>query len=343
MSSSLPVGEVDAPPEEVSTHSPNMTPTYRTPGTHLLRPCPGSPLRSGTRKGGRLKQRLVPIDVPLDLKRTLAPLGGRFDADGWWRATRTPEGPATLRLERVGAGIRATAWGSGADWVLEHVPRWIGLHDEPEALVTDHRIVGPLARRHRGMRFGATRLVFEALVVGIVSQKVAGKEAGMSLRHLWRRFGDPAPGPNALQLSPDPERLADAPYWEYHPLGIERRRAEVLRRVAADHRRIERLADASSTDAQRWLQRYRGVGVWTAAETVAISHGDPDAVSVGDYHHRHIVTWHLTGRPRGTDEEMLRLLEPFRPHRARVVRLLTTLGHEPAFGPRMPLRRIANA
>src|SRR5690606_40700151 len=33
MSSSLPVAEVDAPPGEVSTHSPNMTPTYRTPGT----------------------------------------------------------------------------------------------------------------------------------------------------------------------------------------------------------------------------------------------------------------------------------------------------------------------
>ncbi|HEX7099881.1 MAG TPA: DNA-3-methyladenine glycosylase 2 family protein [Acidimicrobiia bacterium] len=266
-----------------------------------------------------------------------------MDVDGWWRTARTPEGPATLRLERVDDGIRATAWGSGADWILERVPEWIGLHDEPEGLVTDHRVVGPLARRHRGLRFGATGLVFDALVIAIVSQKVAGKEAGMSLRQLWRRFGDPAPGPRPLRLPPDPERMADAPYWEYHPLGIERRRAEVLRKVAADHHRIERLAEVPSADTQRWLQRYRGVGEWTAAETVAISHGDADAVSVGDYHHKHIVAWHLTGRPRGTDEEMLELLEPFRPHRGRVVRLLTILGHEPAFGPRMPLRRIANA
>ena len=309
----------------------------------MLRPCPGSPLRSGTRKGGRLKQRLVPIDVPLELKRTLAPLGGRFDADGWWRTARTPEGPVTLHLEGIDGGVQATAWGSGADWVLERVPRWIGLGDEPEALVTDHPVVGPLARRHRGMRFGATGLVFDALVVAVVSQKVAGKEAGISLRQLWRRFGDPAPGPRPLRLPPDPERMAEAPYWEYHPLGIERRRAEVLRKVAADHRRIERLAEVPSADAQRWLRRYPGVGEWTAAETVAISHGDADAVSVGDYHHKHIVAWHLTGRPRGTDEEMLRLLEPFRPHRGRVVRLLTILGHEPAFGPRMPLRRIAGA
>lgn len=227
--------------------------------------------------------------------------------------------------------------------MLERAPELIGLHDKPESLVTDHRVVGPLARRHCGTRFGATGLVFEALIVAIVSQKVAGKEAGASLRHLWRRFGEPAPGPRPLRVPPDPERMAEAPYWEYHPLGIERRRADVLRKVAADHARIERLVDVPSGDAQRWLGRYRGVGPWTVAETVAISHGDPDAVSVGDYHHKHIVAWHLTGRPRGSDEEMLELLEPFRPHRGRVVRLLCTLGHEPAFGPRMPLRRIADA
>jgi hypothetical protein len=37
---------------------------------------------------------------------------------------------------------------------------------------------------------------------------------------------------------------------------------------------------------------------------------------------------------------MLELLEPFRPHRGRVIRLLHTLGHEPKFGPRMAPRDI---
>ena len=74
------------------------------------------------------------------------------------------------------------------------------------------------------------------------------------------------------------------------------------------------------------------------AETVAVSHGDADAVSVGDYHLKNVVAWHLAGRPRGTDEEMVALLEPFRPHRGRVIRLLETLGGAPAFGPRQPLR-----
>jgi 3-methyladenine DNA glycosylase/8-oxoguanine DNA glycosylase len=73
-----------------------------------------------------------------------------------------------------------------------------------------------------------------------------------------------------------------------------------------------------------------------------VSHGDSDAVSVGDYHLKNIVAWHLAGRPRGTDEEMLALLEPFRPHRGRVIRLLETVGHAPVFGARMPLRNIAD-
>ena len=47
---------------------------------------------------------------------------------------------------------------------------------------------------------------------------------------------------------------------------------------------------------------------------MAVSHGDADAVAVGDYHLKNVVAWHLLeGRPRGTDEEMMELLEPFRP------------------------------
>jgi 3-methyladenine DNA glycosylase/8-oxoguanine DNA glycosylase len=123
-------------------------------------------------------------------------------------------------------------------------------------------------------------------------------------------------------------------------LGIEQRRADTIRRAARAAVRINQLADVSANDARVYLERFPGIGVWTSAETVAISHGDADAVSVGDFHLKHIVAWHLTDQPRGSDEDMLALLEQFRPHRGRVIRLLETLGHEPAFGPRQPLRSI---
>jgi hypothetical protein len=54
--------------------------------------------------------------------------------------------------------------------------------------------------------------------------------------------------------------------------------------------------------------------------------GDGDAVFVGDLHLPHLVTSALAGERRGSDERMLELLEPYRGHRARVVRLLLAGG-----------------
>ena len=64
--------------------------------------------------------------------------------------------------------------------------------------------------------------------------------------------------------------------------------------------------------------------------------GDPDAVSVGDFHLPSMVTWALAGEPRGTDERMLELLEAYRGQRGRVLRLLElTGGGPPRRGPRL--------
>ncbi len=64
-------------------------------------------------------------------------------------------------------------------------------------------------------------------------------------------------------------------------------------------------------------------------------------MSVGDFHLPNLVAWALAREPRGNDERMLQLLEPFRPHRGRVQRLLEVSGiRAPAFGPRMESRAI---
>ena len=59
-----------------------------------------------------------------------------------------------------------------------------------------------------------------------------------------------------------------------------------------------------------------------AARIAMIALGDSDAVALGDLHIPHMVTWALAGERRGSDERMVELLEPYRGHRARVVRLL---------------------
>ena len=70
--------------------------------------------------------------------------------------------------------------------------------------------------------------------------------------------------------------------------------------------------------------------------------GDADAVDVGDYWLKHVVSHALTGEPRGTDERMLELLEPWRGQRGRVCRLLLHGAPPlPRFGPRLPFRNLA--
>lgn len=288
-----------------------------------------------------VESRSVPIDGVLDLRRTLRPLHGNFADDGWWLSARTPDGPGTLHVARTRETVDGRAWGEGSSWLLERLAAMAGLDDDPAVFITDDPIVAELHRAHPGLRFGRTDLVFDSLIVAICGQKVTGKEAAAAMRGLGRRFGDPAPGPNQhLRLPPDPERMAEAPYYDYHELHLEKRRADLIRRISSRGPAIDRLATATPQRAADYLQTQPGIGAWTTAKTLEISHGDPDQVAVGDFHYKHIVAHHLTGRDRGTDEEMLELLEPFRPHRGRVIRLLHTLGHEPKFGPRMSARDI---
>lgn len=288
-----------------------------------------------------VESRSVALDGPLDLRRTLKPLHGRFGDDGWWLAARTPAGPGGLRITRRSGEVVGDAWGEGAGWLLNRLSAMAGLLDDPAGFKTKHPIVGELHRKNPGLRFGRTGLVFDSLLVAITGQKVTSREASAAMRGLYREFSDPAPGPNqTLLLPPDPTRMAEAPYWVYHRLHLEKRRADVIRRVAADHERIDQLAEVSPDEAAEYLGRYPGIAEWTIAKTLVPSHGDADRVDVGDFHTKHIVVYHLTGRPRGTDEEMMGLLEEFRPHRARASRLLHTLGHEPKFGPRLTPRDI---
>ncbi|GAB3956610.1 hypothetical protein GCM10027614_69380 [Micromonospora vulcania] len=133
-----------------------------------------------------------------------------------------------------------------------------------------------------------------------------------------RHFREPAPGPlQPLLLPPEAAAIAATPYWVFHPFGVEQRRADTLRRAAALADRLERCADA--TEATRRLVAVPGIGPWTAAEVVRIAYGDPDAVSVGDFHVPNTVAWALAGEPRGDDARMLALLEPFRGHAAGCV------------------------
>jgi 3-methyladenine DNA glycosylase/8-oxoguanine DNA glycosylase len=278
---------------------------------------------------------------PLDLRRTLRPLHGHFAEDGWWLPARTPEGTGSLRIRRTREDLIGEAWGDGSGWLLARLGSIAGLDDDPSGFVTQDPLVAELHRTHPGDRFGRTDLVFPALLVAICAQKVTSTEARNSMRGLRVAFSTTAPGPNdRLRLPPDPDEMAETPYHVFHTLHLEKRRADLIRSVSRRAARIQGLIASSPAKAAQVLESIPGIARWTTAKTLEISHGDPDQVAVGDFHFKHIVVHHMTGRDRGTDDEMLDLLEPFRPHRGRVIRLLHTLGHPPKFGPRMSPRNI---
>jgi 3-methyladenine DNA glycosylase/8-oxoguanine DNA glycosylase len=258
-----------------------------------------------------------------------------------WRASYTPDGPGTLRVPTRG---EPEAWGPGAGWLLAGVPALLGAQDDPGALTAllDSadpalvRVVRDAAGKHPGLRIGRSNRVFEALVPAVLEQKVPGKEAWRSWSYLLRRFGEAAPGAPELRVPPPPEVWARIPSWEWHRSGAEAVRARTIMNAARVASRLE--APATSAELDRRLRSLPGVGVWTSAEVRQRALGDPDAVSVGDYHLSGHVGWAMVGR-KVDDAGMLELLEPYAGQRHRVSILLLLAGAgPPRRGPRMPVR-----
>lgn len=284
---------------------------------------------------------------PLDLGLTMAPIRHgsgdptlRIGPNGVWRATRTSAGPLTLQLRLRGDELTIAGWGPGASLSAAIGARIAGQEDDPAALTPQHRLIRDLARRHIGVRLPSTGNVWETLAPAVIEQKVTGTEAFRAWRLLVTAHGEPAPGPPSLMLAPTPQTIAGLPYHAFHRFGIERRRADTLRRVAMLGPRLDTLTDPVA--ARSALAPIPGIGPWTIAEVNRVAFGDPDAVSVGDFHVPNLVCWVLAGEPRGDDARMLELLEPYLGQRGRIQRLLEVSGiRAPRYGPRFTPRSIA--
>lgn len=271
---------------------------------------------------------------PYDLGLTLRwlRLGARDPA--WMRdgvhvvhASRTPDGPVTIRFTPRPGGVRLAMWGPGTAFAAERARRLTGLADDPSGFAPAHPWVAEQARRFEGPRHVQVVDPVEALWKVILQQRVTYEEAHRSWFGMLRAWGEPAPGPyERLRLAPEPARLARTPYEVFHPFGVEQKRATTLREVAARAGSIRAWCDDGHAVAGEKLALLPGIGPWTLGYLSGTYLGDADAVLLGDFHLPHTVAWALRRQPRSDDDEMLKLLEPFRPHRARVVRLLLHAG-----------------
>ncbi|MEU6212570.1 DNA-3-methyladenine glycosylase 2 family protein [Streptomyces sp. NPDC047023] len=305
------------------------------------------PAGTGSTAGAGAKERDWTPEGPLDLGLVLGPLRRgahdptfRATPDGSvWRASRTPEGPGTLRVSRAGTGIRAEAWGPGADRLLEGLPALLGAGDDPAAFVPRHRLVHASHRSRPGLRLTRTGLVMESLIPTVLEQKVTAEEAYRAWRRLVRQYGEPAPGPLSqdLYVMPEPRTWALIPSWDWHRAGVDAKRSGTILRAVRVAERLEEAAAMDLPQAARRLEAVPGIGPWTSAETLQRSNGHPDAVTTGDLHLPGIIGFALAGDRDADDAAMLELLAPYAGQRHRAARLVLLAGRTPPRRtPRMP-------
>lgn len=283
---------------------------------------------------------------PVDVHTTLGslrrgsgdPTHRRASDGSLWRTARTPAGPGTVRyaLRPAEGSVEATAWGSGADWLLDALPAFLGNDDDPSGFVPGRPFLRDLAARHAGWRVPRTGLVLESLVPAILEQKVTGLEARRAWRTLLQWYGEPAPGPAppGMRVMPSADQWARVPSWDWHRAGVDGKRSRAIVEAAQVADRLEQTVGMPPEAAARRLRSIPGVGVWTAAEVAQRALGDADAVSLGDFHLARWVGWALAGE-LADDDRMLELLEPWAGHRYRVIRLVELSPvRPPKFGPR---------
>ena len=122
---------------------------------------------------------LLRLAHPVDLRRTVFPLvrgssdpTTRVNGATVWRAVRTIDGPATIRVtQRDRSEIAVEAWGPGADRARAEVPGLVGALDHPSAFpAAAHAAVAEAWRAHRDVLLTRTD-PFPVLVAAVLEQR----------------------------------------------------------------------------------------------------------------------------------------------------------------------------
>lgn len=251
---------------------------------------------------------------------------GRFE-----RATVTPDGIGAIAItwDADASDAHAETFGDGADWLLARAPQLLGCHDDVAAFDPTTQPLRDLWRRHRGDRIATTSTLWHDLAWFIVQQRVSRTDAAEQWRRLVDDLGAPAPGIPSLTAPPEPTTVARLGYHHFHRYGIERRRADNLIRAAHAAVRLQTRVDDGIAAVTPALRSVRGIGPWTMSCLATQTWGERDTVIVGDHGIPSLVAWVLARERRADDDRLVELLEPYRPHRYRVIRLAFASGMRP--------------
>ncbi len=130
-------------------------------------------------------------------------------------------------------------------------------------------MLGPLARRMRGLKPPRFPSVFEALVNGIACQQLSLAVGIHLLNRLTAAHGRPAiQDPAGPRTFPDPDQLARVQPDELKRHGFSATKARTIvataRAIVAGELELESLEQLDDAAAIERLTRLRGIGRWTA-------------------------------------------------------------------------------
>ena len=213
------------------------------------------------------------------------------------------------------------------------IERLIALNDEYELTLAEGSALKRVPARARQIRLGRCFWFQEIVIQTILHQRVSGTEAARSWSRLCRRYGESWDG---LHSCPSARTLLSLSSADFASCGIETKRQIPIREAAG---RLPGLlpVEVPWEEAGGMMLACRGIGGWTEQYVRGHFLGDPDAVPLGDYDLPKIVGYFFEGRRDGTDEDMVRLLEPYRGQRFRILYWIAFSGiRPPRRGARLP-------
>ncbi|HXE78352.1 MAG TPA: AlkA N-terminal domain-containing protein [Rhodanobacter sp.] len=229
---------------------------------------------------GFLRTRALPGVERVDA-HSYARVFGPADAPGWLILDAWPDRSHSLRLQ-VHCPNAAELLG-----VVTRLRRMFDLDANP-ALINEtfarDPLLGPLCKRHPGLRVPGSWDGFETAVRAVLGQQVSVAAARTLAARIVQRYGTPLatpPQPGLERLFPTPDVLAAA---DLAGLGVTTARARTIQGIAQallDGRVTFDQAQSLDEFVQRWTA-LPGIGAWTAHYIAMRVQNEPDAFPAAD-------------------------------------------------------------
>lgn len=204
-----------------------------------------------------------------------------------WRAARSPDGPAVVRVTLHEDHVRVSTEPHVEDaaWLAASVRRWLDLDADPSAIESalgGDPLVGPLIRARPGLRVLGYLDAFEGAIMTVMGQQVSLAATRTFGGRLVAAFGTSVS--EGFSVYPTPRELASAtPEDVRRAVGLTTSRAATVIRLAEAFAEGLTLGpEADWASARSAMAALPGIGPWTVDYLSVRALGDRDAFVPGD-------------------------------------------------------------